>query len=141
MITIEAVRQYLDTEDSVKSSLAELCNSQYEEISDLRMILREVEHLSGAERGNLCARIIHMKDEIERLRAELQNERNWHKALKPCPQALLDAVDEAYEKAAQTCELEVVDYEASKHPEDLAYNKATEHCADAIRKLKSGEPK
>lgn len=42
------------------------------EISDLKMILREAERLANAEKGNLCARIIHMKDEIEGLRAELE---------------------------------------------------------------------
>lgn len=79
-----------------------------------------------------------MAEEIERLRAELANEKNWHKILKPCPQALLAAFKEAYERAAQVC-----DEQGS-----LQYATACDECAvqarrDAslIRALKSGEPK
>lgn len=48
--------------------------------------------------------------------------------------------DEAYERAAQACESEAVDYEATKHTNDFAYNAATNHCAAAIRALKSEAP-
>lgn len=72
-------------------------------------------------------------EEIERLRAELKNEKNWHKVLKPCPQALLDAVDEAYERAAQVCEsLPYYDGFPSKDPR--------KDFAEAVRKLKSQAP-
>lgn len=42
----------------------------------------------------LCDFAIAQHEEIKRLRAELKNEKNWRKALKPCPQALLDAHEE-----------------------------------------------
>lgn len=80
MITIEDVREYLlmhyvnehdiqYPEAATKNSIAELAIAQHEEIESLKTILREVEHLAGAERGNICIRIIRMKDEIEMLGA------------------------------------------------------------------------
>lgn len=77
-------------------------------------------------------------EEIERLRIQLEF---TDKIKLRLPPDLNDLVNETLERAAQVCESEKVDYVTTKHPEDLAYNRAIEHCADAIRALKSGEPK
>jgi len=46
-------------------------------------------------------------------------------------------LDEAYERAAQVCELEAVDAESTGAEEDKVYNLAIKHCSDSIRALKS----
>lgn len=46
------------------------------------------------------------------------------------------SVEGAMESAITACRNERVDHEATKQPEDAAYNQAIEHCIDAIRALK-----
>lgn len=85
--------------------------SQHEEINDLKNTLSEVENLAGAERGNICIRIIRIKDEIERLRT-------WQtQAVEDFVDLHKEIADQQQELTAQLSVIERMKKEASARKE------------------------
>lgn len=128
MITIEELKEWRTGtvyRSDITKFFLETCDLAISQNEKIERLHKQLDAVRRTNKSGCCCK---SNDESDTVESACMMHIEWR--------------DEAYERAAQTCEVEAIDLEYSEHREvDFPYNQAVKDCAMAIRALKSGEPK